>query len=293
MKERIKQNFGYVVAVFAAFVLLGSSGIYAAEWNAINEDTGEKSTNEVKVDIKNKIDIKQDNKNNIDNYAKVDANTGENEANRNDDDGEVNTGEIDLAFEIANMLGFDGHNNGCSDNDHLCCPFGGELVVKNEDTGENSYNMTVIKAENKLKVKVKSDTKIDNNINAKLNTGENQANRNDGDGMVTTGSVSFDSLVTNKVNNPWTIGVEAMCCPFGGDISVINEDTGEKSENESAVSIKNDVKIGVKNKTDINNNIKLAANTGNNEASRNDGDGVITTGDISATLALTNWVANK
>jgi len=310
LKERIKRNLGYIVASFSALMLLGIGVASANGLSAINEDTGEDSRNEAKLDIDNQVDVRNDNRTDIDSILDIAANTGDNEANDNEGDGDVESGDIDLAVEIANLVGFNrqdcsgdcpsgdgmgGCPGDCSNNNHgkdFCCPFGGDIAAGNFDTGEDSRNEAKVYIDNDVKIRNDNRTDIRNDISACLNTGDNEANHNDGDGTVSTGNINVDASVNNVVNNTSASSIPGACCPFGGDIDATNEDTGEDSVNESKVDIDNDIDIRNDNRTDIRNDLSIRANTGDNEANHNDGDGTVITGDISATIDFTNKVMN-
>lgn len=283
MKKKITTNLGYSVAVMASFVILGLGSVLAATGEATNDTTGANSENEASIEVENKVKIENKNHTDVDNKAKAEANTGSNDALSNTGNGEIDTGDIDVALNIANILGID---------DEYLAGLGfdeWDIEVGNSHTGYNSKNEAEAEIENELKVKNKNHTDIDNKVCLKLNTGYNRANSNTGNGSVETGDISFSGDWENEVSNSWGIG-GGIDLPTGGDISASNSNTGANSENEAEVEIKNKVEVENKNHTDIDNNLYLNANTGKNTANYNTGNGTVETGDITGEVNFSNTV---
>ncbi len=98
------------------------------------------------------------------------------------------------------------------------------------------------------------------------------------------------------MNDIWTKVVTILASLLGGlalaggalAVEADNSNTGAGSDNEATVEIENDVTIVSNNEANINNNIDIWANTGNNSADKNTGDGSVSTGDITGSVSITN-----
>ncbi|KKQ95091.1 MAG: hypothetical protein UT66_C0005G0010 [candidate division CPR2 bacterium GW2011_GWC1_39_9] len=279
MKLFLKRKAGYAIATIAGLALL-SGNIFAAKWSAGNDTTGANSENDAIINVKNDAKIENENRTDVDNNARVKANTGDNEANYNTGSGTVRSGDIDLAFDIATMIGFE----------DMDMDMGGgtwSISVGNKTTGYNSDNDAKVKISNKFKLKNENKTDIDNYINACLNTGDNEANYNTGNGSITSGDIDFETKLKSQVD----LGSGGpLAMPKMGDISAGNNKTGANSENDAIVNLTNKMTIENENKTNIDNKICINANTGDNEANYNTGNGSVTSGDISGSVAVTNTV---
>ncbi|OIP25461.1 hypothetical protein AUK11_00335 [bacterium CG2_30_37_16] len=279
MKLFLKRKAGYAVATVAGLALL-SGNIFAAKWSAGNDTTGANSENDAIINVKNDAKIENKNRNDVDNDAKVRANTGDNEANRNTGNGSVRSGDIDLAYDIATMIGFE----------DMEMNMGGgtwSVSVGNKTTGYNSDNDAKVDIKNKFRLENKNRTDIDNYINACLNTGDNEANYNTGNGSVTSGDLSFKTKLASQVS----LGSGgSLAMPTMGDVSASNNKTGANSENDAIVKVENEMTIKNENNTSIDNKLCINANTGDNEANRNTGNGSVTSGDINGSVAVTSTV---
>ena len=97
-----------------------------------------------------------------------------------------------------------------------------ETTATNERTGDDSHNKTEVKVETKVKVENQNETTItndvgsctvriggpeilavenenSNHVDGGLNTGHNEASRNEGDGEVVTGDITFNAEIKNEV----------------------------------------------------------------------------------------------
>lgn len=170
----------------------------------------------------------------------------------------------------------------------------------NNGTGYESRNESEFEWENETDVDVNNRADIDNEIEAWLNTGENEANFNRAcgecdeegeasDPSITTGNASATVSVTNHVNEA-KVHVVAPEVDLE-DINWGNSTTGAYSRNESEVKIKNETDVDVNNCADVDNDVDLHVNTGRNEAKFNTGGEVnITTGNASANVSVSNTV---
>lgn len=72
-----------------------------------------------------------------------------------------------------------------------------------------------------------------------------------------------------------------------------NDTTGADSTNTASLKIEKSIDINNSDKTNIENNIDLDLNTGGNSASKNTGNGSVSTGDIAANIDTENTVTGS
>jgi len=274
---------GKLSIAVAAFLFLGFGAVFAASGSATNDTTGACSENEVKLRINSIFDLDVDNDADIDNKGFVFASTGDNESSYNTGSGKVETGDIDVALDIANLIGFSGWEL-----EGLGGMFDWDITAGNDTTGFNSENKAKVKIDNKVEIDVDNDTSLDNKVKAWINTGNNESSYNTGSGTVSTGDASFEGEWKNSVN--YGMVFPELNFGAGGSIEVSNSTTGASSENEARVEVRNKVEVDVDNRVNVDNAFCLNANTGNNESSYNTGNGSVRTGDVSGSVNFTNTV---
>ncbi len=127
---------------------------------------------------------------------------------------------------------------------------------------------------------------IHNDVSAKANTGNNDANRNTGgDVTVDTGNAKTDVAVSNSVNS----NVAKVDCCATGDTSVLISGNGTKSDNDVVLNQDSKVAVYQDNKADIKNDIDAKSDTGKNDANRNTGGTVsVFTGDATTKVDVNN-----
>ncbi len=184
------------VLFFGVAMLLASS-TFATE--ASNSNTGADSDNEAIVNIENDVTIEQNNDANINNNINVNANTGGNSASKNTGDGSVNTGDINGSITIHNNVNGNSLNSLGFDCDGICV-VDLDISVSNTNTGADSDNEASVNVENDFDITQDNDLDIDNKVKADLDTGNNDADKNTGDGSVNTGDINFDISITNEGN---------------------------------------------------------------------------------------------
>jgi hypothetical protein len=79
---------------------LNPDGTLSAE----NQNTGSDSTNNATSEVNNDTDISLNNNGNITNNVLIDANTGNNSASRNTGNASIQTGDVNVAANILNIL---------------------------------------------------------------------------------------------------------------------------------------------------------------------------------------------
>lgn len=204
-----------------------------------------------------------------------------------------------------------------------CCAQ--DLSVANTGNGDNSTNVInydATLADNYIQF---NQLTLDNMLYLDANTGDNQTSRNtNGSNSVTTGDARVDAQVLNVANNnlvggdwwlvivneagnwvgkifgategSWFGGSEglAMDASPEGELSVANNGNGSGSTNVVNVNNQQTNTTTQINDAQINNNIRLTANTGENDASRNTGGSSnITTGDANIIANIVNFANNN
>lgn len=101
---------------------------------------------------------------------------------------------------------------------------------------------------------------------------------------------SFKHLALKLSVGVLALGTGLALAPGALAVTAENSNTGADSNNESTVTITNNVDISSNNTANISNNISVTANTGDNSASKNTGDGSVSTGDISGGIYISNDV---
>ncbi|MEX0616872.1 MAG: hypothetical protein WD231_03630 [Candidatus Woykebacteria bacterium] len=85
-------------------------------------------------------------------------------------------------------------------------------------------------------------------------------------------------------------GASLLIAPGALAQTAQNQSTGADSSNTAEVKVENDLNVSSNNTANINNNLKISANTGGNSASKNTGDGTVKTGDITGRVSIVNDV---
>lgn len=121
-------------------------------------------------------------------------------------------------------------------------------------------------------------------------TGGQAALSQTGNGSVQTGDATVTANVGNDVN---TNLLNSGSGAGGSNGSVGNAQNGDSSTNNATSDSNNSSDTTLSNLADIDNNIALAAKTGDNTASRNTGDGTVLTGDANVGVTVINGGNNN
>lgn len=159
-------------------------------------DNGADTDNDIVVELENDVDVDQRNKADFDNNVDGDANTGDNDANRNTGgEVEISTGDAEVDVTVDNMANFNWAdiNCGCTVND---------LVAKVAGNGADSDNTINAFLESDQDADQRNDADFDNNVKyLDAKTGNNDANRNGGGGDYDPSIDTGDSDVMVDVSN--------------------------------------------------------------------------------------------
>lgn len=152
-------------------------------------NNGTTTTNTTNIDVTNTINSTQTNTANIDNQITTNDNTGKNSANENNGNTNISTGNITLVTNVIN-------NNINKNTD----PQGASvsIAINVSGNGENSINTAHAVINNTNSSKETNIANIVNNVLNNFNTGENNANKNNGTVTIATGDIL---AVTNVIND--------------------------------------------------------------------------------------------
>ncbi len=191
---------------------------------------------------------------------------------------------------------------------------GGAITAGNENTGFDSSNISSANVNNALDIDNDNNAEVLNNIKIANNTGDNTSGYNTGSGSVQTGDVNTELSVSNLLNQNligdtiffFIVNVagqwsgENLLSPYLGivnngcdsenvcNLAASNENTGAESENTATVDASSLIDIDNENEGVLSNNISITANTGDNKADYNTGNGNITTGDSNVLANIAN-----
>lgn len=190
---------------------------------------------------------------------------------------------------------------------------GGSTVVQNGNGANSVNNGTIVDSNATFRLQ-NNKAIIDNSMDSSSVSGKNQANENMAGGNITTGDANTTGTLVTAVNTN-VDGVQVsefnivddqrgdVLLDFGkgciwgcvAETSVVkNTGNGANSQNTSLLgSSKNNVTFQT-NDIEANNGLTLAADSGNNQTSRNvGGDTTITTGDANVSANALNFVNNN
>jgi len=222
--------------------------------------------------------INQDNDADVDNDIDSYAKTGDNDANRNAGGSVmIDTGDAEVSVEVVNAL-----------NSNSALVEGGEgsdvdaVISGNTNDGDNEIELGLVAL---LSVAQDNEGDVDNDIYAKADTGDNEANHNAGGEVeITTGDATVDIMVDNMMN--FNVAEVECDCLFDDVLAKIAGNTNE--DNTISGSLANQLIVDQANCGDeqyelsfwnwdrddceINNDLTANAYTGDNEAEYNAGE---------------------
>lgn len=289
-----------------------TSGGFPSSTSAANETTGESSNNQNAINQDSSTAIGSTSKTDITNNINGTINTGRNETVGNTKSGGVTTGSIIGAANILNLansqivakegtltqqkvgdsssniiLGDPATANTVPLSAIILHDLAGQAAVNNKVTGASSNNENVVRQVGDTTIRVSNDAKIDNNVDLKANTGGNQANLNTGIGSIVTGAVKLSVNIINFLNT--FIATDYLGIAFidvlgvlSGDIvvpsSAVNNSTGVDSTNANTVTQSGSLTLTKESDANVNNNVSVDAQTGQNKANGNTLGASISTG---------------
>lgn len=163
--------------------------------------------------------------------------------------------------------------------------------AENVLTGADSDNENEFDIENENETDVDNHGDVENKADAKVNTGDNEQEKNTSAGDLETGAVDASTDWETFLNEG------AGLAGFGEDLDVtgsfLNDTTGAYSDNENELDLENKNELDIDNWADVLNKLGLKANTGDNEQEKNTMAGDIDTGDIEGSFGIYNDANNN
>ncbi len=169
----------------------------------------------------------------------------------------------------------------------LILPAFAEISVVVTGNGSNSDNTSNIDVTKTTTVTQNNTAKVENDIDAKANTGGNDADDNTGgDVNIDTGNAEAAVVVENQLNSN-EASVDCGGCPT--DVNVEISGNGTHSDNDVNLGLKNTTWVTQDNFAKVKNDVEVKANTGKNDADDNTGGNIdIDTGTASALAVVKN-----
>ncbi|OGM25621.1 hypothetical protein A2962_03765 [Candidatus Woesebacteria bacterium RIFCSPLOWO2_01_FULL_39_61] len=274
-----------VVTAFAAATLLVNSALPAfAGTTLIISGNGSSSDNTADVNLNSTTTVVQSNEADIDNDVHVNADTGGNSADDNTG-GEVDleTGDITTQVGISNAV-----NSNVASVEECDCE--GDVDVLISGNGTHSDNKVELDKKSTTELFQNNEADVDNDVHVYADTGDNSADDNTG-GSVTlkTGDIDVKSIeITNALNsNSARVGGGGG---GAGDLSAWIIGNGSNSDNDIDLDLDRSVTLVQSNEADVENKVKVYADTGDNSADDNTGGEIdVETGDIDVKVALDTW----
>lgn len=296
----------------------------------LNENTGANSENNSTLNANNILNIDNKNSSKLNNNLDISTSTGNNSASYNTGNGTISTGDANAALNLFNFLNSNitALGGGALGVFNIFGSWVGNLFLPeslisgqngtvylavNDSTGTNSVNNSNITSNNTLDINNNNYADINNKIKLGAETGNNEASFNTGGGSILTGD-SLIKLTNSTIANQNIVGdtvyiilvnvlgewlgsnlfsnltapLESLMSPVS--LGAENTQTGANSGNNSDINLNNNVDIKNNNNAKINNNININADTGNNSASYNTGNGSVTTGNASILANILNFI---
>lgn len=161
--------------------------------DAGNSITGPNSLNVNEVFADQDVDLRLDNRIDIDNDVDFDAVTGFNEIEENTIVGDVRSGDVSFDAEIGTGIGNVGGGFSTLDFGDLTA---GEIDAdfSNSTTGPRSENINSLEADTDVDVRLENEIDIDNDVDLDVDSGNNEVSENTLVGDIETGSVRVDVM---------------------------------------------------------------------------------------------------
>jgi len=171
--------------------------------NVTVSGNGSNSGNSVGYSNNSNSNITVNNNANITNSIKGRANTGLNSANENSGNVSIKTGSIYVEDTIINrsinISEVEAENGN-----------GGSINIKVNGNGADSENAVIVENDNTINIVVNNNANIENESIWDLNTGLNEANKNNGDVEIETGDIVYIATIENTDINVSIVDVD--CC---------------------------------------------------------------------------------
>jgi hypothetical protein len=258
----------YTVTPVAAGITLEVSG------------NGSDSDSEIKYEQENEVEVTQVNEAEVLNDVEVKVDTGDNEAEDNTNgDVKIKTGDAETNVTVSNTL-----NSNVAEVE-TCCT--GDVEAKISGNGTDSDNEIKLELENETEVEQYNAATVLNYVEAKSDTGDNEAEDNTGGEVeIKTGDAVTNVSVSTaaNTNSAWVMGEGD-----GGSLSAMISDNGSDTDNEMKLELEDETELLQTNAAEILNDVEVKSDTGDNEAEDNTGGKTeIETGDAMADVSVDN-----
>lgn len=254
-----------LMPVFATTPSVGNS--------CVNTTTGPMSTNTCTIKNTSNVTVNNVNDAVVTNDVTAKANTGGNSASSNTLGGVIHTGSATLNTQVQTIANVNTTKISGG-------PSAGGNTSGNQITGPGSVNTTWTENTQDVNVLNSNTAEVNNEVDAKANTGYNDADMNTGPGVIDTGSAQVGLTVKNHVNDNLT---EIEAGAGGRSNTAMNDTTGPFSENSVALFNRSHIAVNNVNDMVVGNDVYAKANTGKNDANKN-----TLGGDIETDLAKVN-----
>lgn len=281
------------VALLAATVLpVFATGTTAGN-SCSNGTTGPFSENSCTVNNTSNVSVSNYNDAKITNYIRAESNTGDNKASYNTLGGSISTGNATLNTTVSNIANINTTNitggpaaSGNSGSNNITGP--GSVNTYGLTGGSyplsGGSNDVMINNEHRVNVDNENTAEVNNMVDVKSNTGDNDAKYNTGPSMIDTGSSWMGLSVGTHVNDNLT-RIAAGAGGTGGNTAT-NDTTGPFSDNSVTLNTTSDVGVLNYNDMKVKNHVEADSNTGKNEASDTTLGGTISTGSARAGVGV-------
>lgn len=238
---------------------------------------GAGSDNNANLTLGNTNVLTQNNVANVKNNVNSKTNSGGNEAEKNTGGNvSIDTGDAVSNTHVSttansNFANFGGGNGGA-----------GTLSVRIVGNGADSDNSVKVYAAETTVLAQANIADVKNNVNSTANSGDNEAEKNTGgDVFIDTGMATSEVSVDNSVNFNWA---DLNCGCLLDNVLAKIAGNGDESDNDLNVTLGGTQQFGQSNGSNLNNDVKSNAKSGDNEAEKNTGavegsDPSIDTGD--------------
>lgn len=192
---------------------------------------------------------------------------------------------------------------------------GPSVGIANTGNGSGSTNTGAASVGSTTTTNQQNSAQVANNVNQSTVTGQNEASKNTGgDTNLTTGDANTTGTIINNLNTnasgiavaefnveddqigdivlDFATGCISDCGP--GSVNLANSGNGAESTNSANLDVNSENNTFQSNDADIENNLVLVADSGNNDASKNTGgDTSIQTGDANVSANVLTFANNN
>lgn len=162
-----------------------------------------------------------------------------------------------------------------------------EIQVEVSGNGEGTSNSVSVESSQNTTVTQNNTANVANDVSQEANSGGNTiSDTTGGDASITTGNVTENTQVSNNLNSS---EIAVVCCSENA-INITVSGNGGNSVSTVNTQVTGNTTINVTQIANVDNNINLKGNTGENTIASTTGKATIDTGNIKARGNLTNKV---